>query len=152
MTAVKTNQEENLRMNSIKQPCKPFQRKDLAQSHPVCGCACLSTGGKEGIYRQLLLLCKSCTKFIGVQVDLPKVPKFPYWVVRTVWRKLCVLGIQRGLCCSSRNDARPWGGHRFILWWLGQHFSLSWMATSTGQHVKVKDSFIKGFRVYAPKD
>lgn len=102
--------EENLRMNSIKQPCKPFQRKDLAQSHPVCGCACLSTGGKEGIYS-----CCYCVSlapnFIECSSWFAKVSQIPILelAIRTVWRKLCVLGIQRGLCCSSRNDARPWG-------------------------------------------
>lgn len=48
---------------------------------PSSACACLHSGKREGIDGQLLLLCKSCTRFHkSIQVYLPKAPKFPYWV------------------------------------------------------------------------
>lgn len=66
-------------MNVIKYPCISLQRKDLAQVH-ACMDVCLQAE-REGIYRQLLLLCKSCCIFHkNVQVYLPKAPKSPHWV------------------------------------------------------------------------
>lgn len=80
MPMIKTNQEENLQMNSIKYSCISLQRKNSVRL--TCEWMCMSAyRQREGIYRQLLWLCKSCTKFHkSVQVSLPKAPKFPYWV------------------------------------------------------------------------
>lgn len=81
VATIKANQEEHLQMN-IKHPYISPQRKDLAPGPTLCVDvrACIQVE-REGIYRELLLLCKSCTKFHKhVQDYLPKAPKFPCWV------------------------------------------------------------------------
>lgn len=49
--------------------------KGLARAHLCVGVHVHLQEEREGVYRQRLLLCKSCTEFHKtVQVDLPKAP------------------------------------------------------------------------------
>lgn len=111
---------------------------------------------REGIYRLLLLLCKSCTKFHKtVQFICQRFPdSHTGLAIGTVWRKLCVLGIQSGLCGCSRNDARAQVRLQMRpvpSWRLRQCFSLSWIATLTKTVSLSKGQFYKSMSVCVPK-
>lgn len=144
-------------MHSTKYPCISLSGKGTCL-RPCCTWAvrvCVQEE-REGIYRTLLLLCKSCTRFHKtVQFICQRLPDSHTGLATgTVWRKLCVWGVQSGLRCYSRNDARA----RVRLhmcpvpsWSLWQCFSLSWIATATRTVSLSKEQFYKSTSVGVPK-
>lgn len=108
MPTMKTNQEGNWKMNSIKYPCISPQGKDLVQVHPVWM-------DVSAYRRRGKVFIDSCSYCVSPAPNFIRVLKFicqrlpnshTGLAIRTVWRKLCVLSIQSGLCCYSKNDAR----------------------------------------------
>lgn len=96
MPAGKANQAENLKMNSIKSPCIALQRKDSAPLACEWMCVSAPMRRRQGIYRQLLGLCKSCTKFHECSSLFAKGSQIP------------ILGWQLGL-----------SGENYVVWVFG---------------------------------
>lgn len=67
------DKEENFLLKSVNSICTSLMVWGLSQNE----CACLPAWGEKGVWRQVLLLCKSCTKCQECSSLFARGPQFP---------------------------------------------------------------------------